>query len=245
VKTSRTRVFVIVTVVLAAAVVLYALFGRMPSVETASVTLPTPVAGGESQTSDSEEITLASVSPETVQAVIGTLNRAESYSRTVTVEDFWTGGSSSTELSVWADKQNERIRFDTGDDVKNILLNDGMLYIWYENTDGVYTAPAGGTNDADTWLNCLTYEDLLALPASAITDAGYQEYAGEPCVYAEYSSGSFGYRNIVYVSVNTGLLMGAETYDGETLVYRMTSGTPELAVPDSKMFLPPETGSGS
>lgn len=247
-KTRRTNIFVIVTTALAAVVVLYALFGRTPSVETASVILPTPVAGGETQApggENDEEITLAAVSPETVQSVIGTLSRTESYSRTVTVENFWNGGSSSTELSVWVDKKNERIRLDTGGDIKNILLSNGTLFIWYEKAGGLYTAPAGGSDEADSWLSCLTYEDLLALPASAITGAGYQKYAGEPCVYAEYRSGSLGYRNIVYVSVVTGLLMGAETYDGDTLIYRMSSSVPDLSIPDSQQFLPPETDSGS
>lgn len=248
-KSRRNNIFAYVVIAVAAAVVIYALFGRSTSVETASVILPTPVAEGDGESSGGDidnNPVLAEVTPKTVQAVMAYLSRAESYSRNVTVEEFWNGGSSSTSLAVWVDGGKQRIRSDAGGDVKNILLDGGQLFIWYDSSEDVYTALAsGGSAEADAWLSSLTYEDVLALPASAITGAGYETYAGDRCVYAEYSSESFGYRSLVYVSVNTGLLMGAETYDGETLVYRMTSGTPDLSVPDSRVFLAPGSDGGS
>lgn len=249
-RTKRTNIFVIIFIILSAAVILYALFGHGTYVDTASVTLPPPVSGGESQnTEDNEnqEIVFAEVTPKTVQSVIRrTLSRAESYSRTITVSDFWDGGESSTELFIWVDNGSTRIRLDSGSDIKNILLTDGQLFIWYDNKNGVYTASTNDSkSEADVWLRCLTYEDVLSLPVSSITGAGYIEYAGESCIYAEYNSDNFGYLNVVYVSVNTGLLMGAETFDGDTCIYRMTSGTPDISAPNSHMFTPPKQSSES
>jgi len=250
VKSRKTNFLMIAIIVLVAAVVFFALFGNGGSVETASVILPTPIVSSDDPNSEGDgegELALAEVTPWTVQTTIGTLDRAESYSRTVTVEEFWDGGSSSTELSAWTSGGSTLIRLDTDDRIENILLRDGTLYIWYEGSQDLYSASPEDTGaaQADGWLRCLTYEDLLDLPVSSITDAGYTDYAGESCIFAEYYSGEFGYRNIVYVSVNTGLLMGAETYDGDTLTYRMISGTPDLSVPDESLLRPPKTDTAS
>lgn len=242
-KAKRTNIFVIVMIAITAAVVVYALFGHSTSVETARVILPTPAAGGDTHNpaNGGSGITLAEVTPKTVQSVISRLSRAGSYYRMVTVEDFWDGGSGLTDLYVWVSGGNTRIRLSRGADIENILLRGGQLYIWYDRADGVYTAPADGSAaEADSWLRCLTYEALLDLPDTAITDAGYIEYGGESCIYAEYLSETYHYRNVVYVSVDTGLLMGAETYDADTLIYRMTSGSPDISAPDANMFTAPE-----
>ena len=49
-----------------------------------------------------------------------------------------------------------------------------------------------------------------------------------------------GYENEIYVSVTTGLLMSASTYDGSTLIYRMSSSEPELTAPDEALFTVPD-----
>jgi len=250
VKSRKTNFLMIAIIVIVAAVVLFALFGNGGSVETASVILPTPIVSSEnpdSEGSDGDELALAEVTPWTVQSVISRLSRTESYSRTVTVEEFWDGGSSSTELSAWTSGGSTLIRLDVGGTIENILLSDGTLYIWYEGSQDLYSASPEDTGaaQADGWLRCLTYEDLLDLPVSSITDAGYTDYEGESCIFAEYYSGEFGYRSVVYVSVNTGLLMGAETYDGDTLTYRMTAGALDLSAPDENMLHPPKTDAAS
>lgn len=249
-KIKRANIFMIAVIVLAAAVMLFALFGNGGSVETASVILPTPIAGNENPDSEGGGeggLSLVEVTPWTVQSAIGTLNRAESYSRTVTIEEFWDGGSSSTEISACTDGGSTLIRLDAADGIENILLRYGTLYIWYDGNTDVYIASPGDTGaaQADVWLRCLTYEDLLDMPVTDITDAGYAEFAGDTCIFAEYYSENFGYRNVVYVSVNTGLLMGAETFDGDELIYRMTSAAPDLSVPDENLLLPPETDAAS
>ncbi|MEG1633575.1 MAG: hypothetical protein RR314_05930 [Oscillospiraceae bacterium] len=239
-KNKRTSAFIIVILILAAAVVLFALFGRGGGVETPPVVLPTSALnpGAEATSPSGGGVSTAEVTPETVQAAIATLNRAESYSRTVTVENFWAAGSGSQTLLVRQSGANLRIRVEQ--DGKNILLvSGGSLYIWYDDDIASVYIGSFQDNAADEWIRCLTYEDMLDLPVSDISNAGYTEYAGESCVFAEYKSGSLGYRSIVYVSVATGLLMGAETHDGDFLTYRMTSATPDMSAPDESLFDPP------
>jgi outer membrane lipoprotein-sorting protein len=239
VKNKRTKTFLIVIALLAVAVVLYALLGPGGGVDTPPVVLPTALGGAPSpEGGDSQGSTaaLAEVKPSTVQAVVERLSRAESYSRTVTVTDYWQGGESRQTLAEWVNGGSRRIR---GADGKNILLPaDGDALVWYDDDSGIYSGQRA-VDDADQWLRCLTYEELLEKPVSDIQDAGYTELNGEMCIYASYRSGAFGYENTVYVSVSTGLLMGAETRDGDTLVYAMESGTPTLSQPEDDYFKSP------
>jgi hypothetical protein len=93
--------------------------------------------------------------------------------------------------------------------------------------------------DADKYQHLLTYEDILTLDPDQITDAGYTEYGGESCIFAEYRAGTLGYIYRIYVSVKTGLLMGAESYDGNTVIYRMTSDIPDISTPPDEVFALP------
>ena len=47
----------------------------------------------------------------------------------------------------------------------------------------------------------------------------------------------FNYLDIYYISLDTGLLVGAEQWDGDTLIYRMTAGEADLSAPSDQLFL--------
>jgi uncharacterized protein YpuA (DUF1002 family) len=67
------------------------------------VVLPDTSAVGEQSDeteNDSGTLSLVQVTPETVQTAIATLARPEQYRRTVTIEQFWDGGSGTYEVSV-------------------------------------------------------------------------------------------------------------------------------------------------
>lgn len=232
----RSKFIIILLIVLTAAVILYAIFGMGRGVETPPVELPDAAPTETASSPEPSGHDVAELSPETVQSVIELLSRADSYSRTVTIEDFWDGGSSETKLSVWADNSMTRIRIELADGAKNILLRDAKLYIWYDNSTGLYESNVMSGSEADEWLRSINYEELLGLPVENILSAGYEQYMGESCILVEYVSGELGYRSLVYISVSNGLLMGAETYDGETLIYRMSSTELSLASPDESMF---------
>lgn len=87
-------------------VVLVVLLMLMSNLRRSSrVVLPdTSTSAGDSaeQTSGGSAIQVVEVTPETVQAAIATLHRPEAYSRSVTVEYLWNGGSSTSEITVSA-----------------------------------------------------------------------------------------------------------------------------------------------
>lgn len=229
-------------IVLLAAGLVYLVLRLSPtaSVDTAAVILPTPAAGiDESPGGTAEaESRVISVTPETVQAAVGMLSRAGSYSRMIIVETFWNGGSSVRHINVSVNGERARLTVSDPRGVKNVLISGGELWIWYADSDSVYHGPAGAS-DADEYQSLLTYEDILQLNPASITDAGYTDYNGENCIFAEYASGELGYVSRFWISVGTGLLMGSETYDGEQLVYRMDSSVPDVSTPDESVFNPP------
>lgn len=232
----RLPLYILIVLAAAAGVLAVCLLSRNSSVETAPVVLPTPTASASATAGDDSEH-VVSVTPDTVQAVVGTLTRADSYSRTLTAEDIWKGGSSTRTIQVWVHGGSARFTV-SGSPEKNILLSGGDVWIWYADASGVYHGKASD-RDADEYQALLTYEDLLNIDRQQITDAGYAQYGGENCVYAVYTGGELGYRSQVWISVATGLLMGSETYDGDTLVYRVTSTAPDISTPDDSVFTHP------
>ena len=75
---------------------------------------------------------------------------------------------------------------------------------------------------------------MLALDRDDITAAGYELRGDLPCVYVEVFQSELQYRERYWVSVESGLLVAAETIkDGET-VYRMSSYQVESPLSDAK-----------
>ena len=209
--------------------------------DTAPVILP---ATEDRTPADSaaEGADVLTVSNENVQAVIATLARAGSYSREITAESFWDGGSAETVFSVWAHGETLRVETRQGERVKNMILTPDDCWIWYgDAADKAYHgAGENDIRDMDEWLGLPTYEDVLKIPTREIRESGYCEFAGDSCIYVVYTSGELNYSETVYVSVTTGLVMGMEIYDGQNLIYRMESTLPELSTPADELFLPPE-----
>ena len=242
---------VIILVVLAA--VLYSfsmnLFGPTPE-----LVLPDPDAtastGPSAEPSGGQGGVLVEVSPQTVQSLIASLSRYESYSRTAAVEYFAGGQSVGTAAArVWAD--GGWIRTDVtlaSGRVEHAILGDGRLWLWYDRESTVYQGPAEDLS-ADLIQRVPTYEDVLALDKQSISAAGYVERDGLPCVYVEARSPELGYVERYWISETSGLLMAAETEKDGELVYTMSSqevvspldqAAGVFALPDGTQLYAPE-----
>jgi len=236
----RTAALILACLALLSGIAYY--FSR--DVETTVVELPAP--SPESSASHSADelglglYTRAAVTPQTVQAVVGqTLQRARNYSRTVTVERFWDGGSAAETIQCLVRDDDVHLVSEGRGERRHVLLAGDRIYVWYGDTPRSVTDVPRSAGTADAFTGILTYEELLALDPEQITAADYVVLDGEPCIFADYDAGTLGYSSRVYISIATGLLMGAERYDGGTLVYRMTSGAPVLEIPEESNFTPP------
>lgn len=238
------RTSLCILALLAASAVIWLVIRFVPSsnIDTPPVILPTeavtPAPSAEIGGGDSVSHPIT-VTADTVQAVISVLSRADSYSRTVTIEKFWSGGSNTRTVDVQVRASSARFTIQDGLNIKNILISDGKLWIWYNDSDKVFCGAASG-RDADEYQALVTYEDILSLSSDRILDAGYTELDGEICIWCKAVVGAFDYETDFYVSAKTGLLMACEKYDGDKLLYRMSSTKPDITTPDESVFLPPE-----
>lgn len=127
-------------------VVLVVLLMLMSNLRRSSrVVLPdTSTSEGDSaeQTSGGSAIQVVEVTPETVQAAIATLHRPEAYSRSVTVEYLWNGGSSTSEITVSASGGWSRTDRTLPDgQTRHAITNGETTYIWYNSETDVFTGP--------------------------------------------------------------------------------------------------------
>ena len=241
----KARTWLIPAVILLAVAVLAVaalLFGWF-DIRTAPVILPDttalPTAAGGS---GSGRLTLAEVTPKTVQAVVATLTRPDSYSRQMLVNSFWAEGEQSWLVQVWQKGEATRIRISpvgSREPDKNLLLKDGRLSIWYADGPEYYQTGPEPAEAADLLQMLPTYEDVLALDPEQIEEAGYVELGGEMRIMVAAREKPTDYLTIYYISIETGLLEAAERRDGDRIIYRMTAQPADLAAPEDSLFLLP------
>ena len=216
---------VIIAVVLAA--VLYSFFLNMFA-QTPELVLADPDAdrsvepSGES--SGGQGGLMVEVSTQTVQSLIASLTRYESYSRAITVEYYSAGQTAGTvSAQVWADGGWTRtdLTLSSGR-VEHTVVGDGQLWLWYDKETAVYSGPAEDLS-ADLVQRLPTYEAVLALDKDSITAAGYVERDGLPCVFVEAVTPELNYVERYWISETGGLLMAAETEKDGALIYVLSS----------------------
>ena len=227
---------IVVVLAIAAAVFLIVTNWRNDDAHQISVPSPAVDSGGGI---NHDGVTRIEVTPETLKVSLGTLARAESFSRTYAIKTFWNGGESESDLSYWQKGANIRLSITNSGTVRHILVRGDDLYVWYDGYSGVFKSKLSESNvskEVDMFSGLLTYEELMDVPQEDIQDAGYADRSGQPCIYAVYKSGELGYVSHIYISIDTGLLLSTEKYDGDTLVYSMSSVSPDLSTPPDSVF---------
>lgn len=213
---------VIVCVVLAA--VLYSFF-RILIPSAPQLTLADPDASAAVEPSDRPGDSIAvEVTPQTVQRLVASLERYESYSRSVSVEYFDEGQPvGAVNAQVWVDGGWSRtsVALASGS-VEHSIVGDGQLWLWYGGDGRVYSGPAGELT-ADLMQRLPTYETVLSLDKDSITAAGYELWGGQPCVYVEARTPALGYLERYWISENSGLLVAAEMEEDGATIYSMSS----------------------
>ena len=206
--------------------------------DTAEIVLPTgeatPLPGGEGGPVRVE------VTVETVQSVIATLARPESYGRTVTVQDIWGEESGTTTAQVWVD--GGWTRTDAvwpGGTTRSSIVGDGRFWAWYGGGGEVLTGPADGSSADLEGQRIPTYETVLELDPASITAAGYETLDGLGCIYVETGTGN-GHAARFWVDDDSGLLVRAEQLTDGRVVYRMTAAGLERPAPSDASFTLPD-----
>lgn len=237
-KEYRTLLAVLVAVVMALA--LFSAFSINLFHKTPAVILPTltplPTDGGGQRDYQRVEVTL-----DTVQQVVATLERPESYARTITVETLGADGEFGvTEASVTVDGGWTMTTLDLPDHrVQHSIIGGGKRYVWY-GTERAWREYAAGDRSADLSQRLPTYEDVLEADREDIVYAEYALSGSLPCVYIAVAQEELGYVESYWVSVDTGLLVHAESSKDGEVFYRMSGYTVETPVTPGLAFALPD-----
>ena len=122
----------------------------------------------------------------------------------------------------------------------NYLLDaEGVLTLWYgSDMERRYTYNKADARLGDSLQRIPTYEDILSLDPASIRAAGcFQTEDGKWRILVSAVDPDFGYLDSYSISLDTGLLVGAEQWDGDTLIYQMTAGEADLSAPADQLFL--------
>ena len=237
---SSLTVAVIATLVLLAGILLF-LASPLAARKTAEVHLPELQERIPEHTGAAvpQELTQVEVNPGTVQAVVATLSRPDSYSRALQVFSFWADGGRTAEIRVWVRNGAVRLNIVGAEREVNYLLDGDTLTLWYgSDMDRRYTYTGADARLGDSIQRIPTYEDILALDPACIRDAGCTcTEDGKWRILITAEDPVYHYLDIYYISLDTGLLVGAEQWDGDTLIYRMTAGEADLSAPSDQLFL--------
>lgn len=243
----KNRQLIALSIIALIMVALFTSFGRsLFATDTPSVTLPVP---GQTEDSSSASGTdpgnqrhpRVAVTVETVQSVIAALQRTDSYYRELTVELFWTGGSSSTTVYVWQEGDwTKTQRTLPSGLVRYDLVGPELSYYWYGSERSWLSAPVDN-DSADLAQQIPTYETVLALDPSAILSAGYEDREQTPCIFVEAEGALPGYLQRFWISTDSGLLVAAETEQTGTLGYRLSAWSAiQTPCPSGAVFALPD-----
>lgn len=240
---NRTRFAVLIAVLLVAAV--FGSFGlSLLSAQTPEIKLPDlrpdSSAGGVSIAPDDQSVRVE-VTPQTVQAVIASLERTTSYYRQMSVQTSWQGGAGTTSVYTWADDEYTFVRSILPTGTTRFFLSDrDSVYYWYSGSSSWRTAPANSLS-ADLTQRVPTYEDVLLLDPENISDAGYSTYGEYPCIYVETKANELGYLERYWVGVDSGLLIAAQTTKGDEVIYSLNATSPiQTPCPTDTVFALPD-----
>ena len=151
------------------------------------------------------------------------LNVPRVYSRAITIERYYSGGSGVDRQHVSAVDGRRGCALDTeqASGAQSHTISNGER-TWCSGTaeaELYYESAAAFTADEEQGIP--TYEDILRLDKKRIAAADYRLLDTVDCIFLETAADDGGYIERYWVSVSDGLLCAAEKLQGEDVVYRM------------------------
>jgi len=246
-STKRIMIITVIGITIIAAALSVILLISYLNREVVEVALPdTPVATEPTAGNGTDALGRVEVNRDTVQAVVSSFARPDSYSRDVWIESYWESGQAVYNIKVSvADGMTSLLAVPQIGAEKRIIVTPDALYIWYKGDRQPFIGGAGSAGDdsreADEWQMMITYEDILELNKYDIIDAGYTQYDGADCVFAVYLSPMLGNTTTYFVSLGLGLVIAADEHDkAGTLIYSMRAGQCAIGEVDPEAFILPD-----
>ncbi|MDR3311350.1 MAG: hypothetical protein LBS90_08410 [Oscillospiraceae bacterium] len=198
--------------------------------------LPSP-AQSDPPAEDGFDARAVAITADNVREVVARIRRPDDYSRELRSEQFWDGGTAVYNFSVAVSGQKTSVVIRFGQTVKRIILRDGYVYVRYDGGYGWFSTPQLSPSDADEYQMLPTYESVTALGREDVLSAELRyDDAGRASVFVRAADGALGYVTEYTISAEYGLVTLAETYDGDTLVFRVSAGECDTERPDGALF---------
>ena len=164
------------------------------------------------------------VTKDTVQAVVASMERSERHYRSVSIERWGSSETAATTtIQVWRLDHLMRVALIFPDGTsQNRLIDGSNIHVWHSGDRNYRTYPAN-QKEIDLAQELPTYELVAEMDPQNITDAYYDTKDGQACIYVEYRIEALDYLERCWISTETGLLIAVEqsrTSDGQ-LKYRM------------------------
>ncbi len=203
-----------------------------------------PVDSGDGITSEGDGLVYISLDKENFSYALETLEKPESYSGSYSVELFWLGGSEKYSVNAFVRGELIHVSSTGSSFTKDVILTGKNYYIWYSDGSALINGERGEVlrkeEIEDAVLMSGSYKKLSELPSEDIIKAEYTAYGSEYCIHISANEGELGYRHEYYISLDTGLLLLNEIYDGSEIVYRLALSGAKLSAPDDSCFLLPD-----
>ena len=194
----------------------------------------------EAHTENLEMLRSVTVDRTNIKKLIGAMQRPESYHLVVGTTLYYSGGQTTTGADGYiSGGRYKSVVYDAAGGARHCLICGEDAYIWNQSSSDVYIGKAGSfTGDNSLWIP--TYELLLELEDDNILAADYALYGDQYCLAVESRDGLSGNRVLYYISVEHGLLVGAQSFEGDTLVYAMTAEVLPLSEDPDVIFKLPD-----
>ena len=181
-----------------------------------------------------EEPEVLEVTRENVCQIVRSLSRPRSYHQTCEISIGSGESSYDYTAEIWVSNNLVRADLKNEFEIKSLLTDGSELYVWFDGAEPVRTLTAGRTLTMDDLIGIASYEDILLLPESAITQGEFITEERFPTGQQVYvAAEQNGVRQEYWVSLEYGLLSAFVMQSEDETIYTLTqTGLDVLAYAD-------------
>ncbi|MEA4921271.1 MAG: hypothetical protein VB078_10190 [Clostridiaceae bacterium] len=200
-----------------------------------------PVIDSDTYSSNLELLKGVDIGKDNIKRLIAAMHRPDKYHISVSSTVYHSEGQKTYAVDGYVDGSRSKtvIFGDSGKIEQNCILAGDSVYIWSQGSKTYYHGKAGSFTD-DDYSYIPTYEKILQLEDENILSADFSLYNDVYCLFAETTDPATGYRNLYYISVENGLLVGAQSFDGDTLAYALSAEILEFPSDEASIFTLPD-----
>lgn len=198
-----------------------------------SITLPEAHPQEQAPIANEPEELFLSVDASNIQSVLDRMSRPEAYHQMLTISTMSSGKSGSKTVELWEYGNYARAIITEQSHVQHLMTDGEFLWIWYEGDSSPAELLCSEEISFDDIVGIPTYETLVALEPTEITDAGFlalHDMDDTSCLYIASTHGDFV--NRYWVDAATQLLCKADSLYFEQQIYQLRQNSCEMLMLD-------------